>query len=124
MAIWSLATLKQDEGVIDVSLYPTEHRAYEALTNIILGEDPDDPDKKDAFRSRLRKLATATDKMKVLDEVLSEIGLNVTVAQHHSPGPTTIRLDETAIRNKRLNRRYLANGPARSSRPRHNDSLD
>jgi hypothetical protein len=60
--------------------------------------------------------------MKVLDDVLSEIGLNVTVAQHHSPAPTTIRLDETAIRSDKFNRLYLANGPARSSRPRRNDS--
>jgi hypothetical protein len=98
MAIWSLATQQQDDGVIDVSLYPTEYRAYEALTNIMFGDDLDEQTRREALLCRLRELPTAADKMEILIDTLSEIGLNVTVSRHQSPAPIAFRLGATMDR--------------------------
>lgn len=98
MGIWSLATQQQDDGAIDVSLYPTEYEAYEALTDIIFGEDPDDVEKKEALRSRIRRLRNAADRMQVIDDVLRVIGLNVTVTRHESPASRPFLLRARLVR--------------------------
>jgi hypothetical protein len=102
MAIWSLATQQQDDGVIDVSLYPTEYRAYEALANIMFGDDSDDIAKRDALISQLRKLPTEVVKMDIFDDMLRQLGLNVTVTRHQSPAPIAFRVGSTLNRKDQL----------------------
>jgi hypothetical protein len=99
MAIWSLATQRQDDGVIDVSLYPTEYRAYEALANIMF-DDSVDP-RRDALLSKLRELPADSIKMDVFYDTLKEIGLNVTVTGHKSPAPIAFGL--RADLNRKIN---------------------
>ena len=88
MAIWSLATQLQDDGVIDVSLYPSEYRAYAALANFVFeyaGEEG--PTKEEAFLKQLRELPAGTFKMEIIQDALNEIGMKATVTRHQSPSP-------------------------------------
>ncbi len=91
MIVYSLATQSMNECELDVSLYLTEWQAYEALADVLMPWDEDDPVNEaeakrfEALKARLHNEGATPEIVALFGPALKEMELTASVTRHDHP---------------------------------------